>query len=176
MLMHIHQSPLHQNTDRSLQDHMCKPNLHISPNTVNAHHEFLEWKELVTAMAAESRTTYMKLSGLFSEFPPVHQYLKDGVEKEREESDVIDSIVNHIRPWTDVIFDAFGPHRVMFGSDWPVCTVGNGAALSTEGNNGAWSRWLAVVERILDTRGLSEDEKRDVWGGVATKAYGLHLT
>jgi len=27
------------------------------------------------------------------------------------------------RPYLDVVFDAFGPHRVMFGSDWPVCLL-----------------------------------------------------
>jgi L-fuconolactonase len=27
------------------------------------------------------------------------------------------------KPYLDVVFGAFGPRRVMFGSDWPVCLV-----------------------------------------------------
>jgi len=29
-------------------------------------------------------------------------------------------------PYLDVIFDAFGPSRLMIGSDWPVCTLASG--------------------------------------------------
>src|SRR5262252_8202766 len=29
----------------------------------------------------------------------------------------------HLRPYLDVAFEAFGAGRVMFGSDWPVCLV-----------------------------------------------------
>jgi L-rhamnono-1,4-lactonase len=154
---------------RNITDHLCKPNLRISSNeTVIDHPDFLEWKSLVTAMATASSTTYMKLSGLFSEVPPLDEDCEN-------ENAAIDCIVTHARPWTDVVFDVFGAHRIMFGSDWPVCTVGNGAASSTETKKreGAWSRWRAVVESILEKRGLSEDEKRDVWGGVAVRAYGI---
>jgi L-fuconolactonase len=28
-----------------------------------------------------------------------------------------------IRPYAEVVLDAFGPDRVMFGSDWPVCEL-----------------------------------------------------
>ena len=28
-----------------------------------------------------------------------------------------------IRPFLDVIFEAFGPERLMWGSDWPVCLL-----------------------------------------------------
>lgn len=30
------------------------------------------------------------------------------------------------RPYLDVVFEAFGPGRLMFGSDWPVCTLSAG--------------------------------------------------
>ena len=123
-------------------------------------------------MATHSTTTYMKLSGLFSEYPQVSEEITQG-----DEDSLIDYLVDHARPWTDAVFDAFGPHRVMFGSDWPVCTVGTGATASKSGGGrtGAWIRWKKVVERILERRGLSEDEKKDIWGGVAVRAYGLDI-
>jgi L-fuconolactonase len=29
----------------------------------------------------------------------------------------------HPRSWVDVLLTGFGPDRMMFGSDWPVCTL-----------------------------------------------------
>lgn len=100
---------------------------------------------------------YMKLSGGFSELPPLSS-----------EPD-IPSLVEQLRPWTDVIFDAFGPERVMFGSDWPVCNIGGG------GNEVTWRRWHAVVEQVLDRRGLSDEQKAAVWGQTAVAAYGIDI-
>ncbi|KAE8138783.1 amidohydrolase family protein [Aspergillus pseudotamarii] len=142
-------------------NHLCKPNLQLpdaSPASVTAHPEFLEWSSLVTAMA-QYPNTYMKLSGGFSELPPVSS---DAVPD-------IASIVERIRPWTDVVFDTFGAERVMFGSDWPVCNVGGG------GNRATWSRWKSIVESILEKRQLTDEQQRGIWGGVAEKAYGIEI-
>lgn len=123
-------------------------------------------------MATHSTTTYMKLSGLFSEYSQISEEFTQA-----DETSLIDHLVDHARPWTDAVFDAFGPYRVMFGSDWPICTVGTGAQASKTGGGraGAWVRWRKVVERLIEKRGLSEDEKEDVWGGVAVRAYGLDI-
>ena len=102
--------------------------------------------------------TYMKLSGAFSELPSLSP---------TPEPD-ISSLVDRVQPWTDAVFDAFGPGRVMFGSDWPVCNVGGGGS-------DAWRRWKRVVEGVLERRGLSEEQKRDVWGLVAMRAYGVEI-
>ena len=110
-------------------------------------------------MAHASTTTYMKLSGAFSELLPLEM---DG------EPDVGD-LIDRLRPWTDAVFDAFGAERVMFGSDWPVCNIGGG------GNDVSWKRWHKVVEAVLDRRGLPEEQKRGVWGGVAVRAYGVEI-
>ncbi|KAJ5120387.1 uncharacterized protein N7515_009775 [Penicillium bovifimosum] len=134
-------------------DHLCKPNLRLGGVDVSKHHEFVEWRELV--MAAYPKT-YMKLSGAFSELLPL----------EGEDCD-ISGIVDCLQPWTDVVFDAFGAGRVMFGSDWSVCSVGGG------GNEVSWGRWRRVVEEVLIRRGLSEEEKKGIWGDVALKAYGI---
>lgn len=137
-------------------DHLCKPHLHIPPaDTVQGHPSFVEWKRLITTMSAEP-ATYMKLSGLFSELPPI---LSDAH---------IGDLVEHMLPWLNVVFDTFKPHRIMFGSDWPVCNLGGGG-------DGSWAKWKAVVECILDKRGLTDDERMDIWGGTAARAYGLDL-
>ncbi|KAL3257790.1 hypothetical protein ABHI18_006553 [Aspergillus niger] len=142
-------------------DHLCKPNLRLpytSPDSIATHPDFLEWSSLITAMA-QHPTAYMKLSGGFSELPPLM------AESEPD----IAALVDQVQLWTDVVFDAFGPERVMFGSDWPVCNVGGG------GSAVAWRRWRSVVEGILEKRGLSQEQKEGVWGGVAVKAYAIEI-
>lgn len=100
--------------------------------------------------------TYMKLSGAFSEIPSVPTTSQE-------------DIINTLEPWTNVVLDTFGPGRIMFGSDWPVCNVGGG------GNNVTWSRWRDIVESLLQRRGVGEQEIKGVWGGVAAKAYGVDV-
>ncbi|GIJ91513.1 hypothetical protein Asppvi_010480 [Aspergillus pseudoviridinutans] len=142
-------------------NHLCKPNLRLPYSTsepITSHPEFLEWKSLVRAMA-QYPTTYMKLSGGFSELPPLAS---------TPDPDIA-SLVDRLQPWTDVILEVFGPERVMFGSDWPVCNIDGG------GNTVSWSRWKSVVENILERRGLTEEQKKGVWGEVAAKAYGIKI-
>ncbi|KAF3028292.1 hypothetical protein E8E15_010815 [Penicillium rubens] len=140
-------------------NHLCKPNLRLMSDDIRSHPEFLEWKDLVTKMARANPRTYMKLSGAFSELLPL----------EAESVPDFGAIVERVQPWTDVVFDAFGADRVMFGSDWPVCNVGGG------GNDVSWGRWRRVVEEALERRGLSEEQKRGVWGSVALHAYGIEI-
>ncbi len=65
-----------------------------------------------------------------------------------------------LRPYLDVAFEAFGPARIMFGSDWPVCTVA-----------GSYAQVAGLVGDYVEN--LSTDEQAEVWGGTATKFYGL---
>ncbi len=101
--------------------------------------------------------SFMKLSGGFSELPCQDA---DDPWSPRQ-------IVDHMKPWTDVVFEAFGPSRIMFGSDWPVCNVGGA------GKQNAWKNWQAAVELLLDETGLSDDERIAVWGGTAARAYKI---
>ena len=139
-------------------DHLCKPNLRLPSDSLATHPEYLGWKNSITQMASISCKTYMKLSGAFSELPPIGPADPN-----------IDDLVDRIQPWTDVVFDTFGAARVMFGSDWPVCNVGGG------GNEVSWNRWRQVVECILERRGLTEEERRGVWGDVVVEAYGVEI-
>ena len=64
------------------------------------------------------------------------------------------------RPYLDVAFDAFGPERLMFGSDWPVCLLAAG--------------YGQVVELIDAYTGhLSASERDHVFGGNAAVFYSL---
>ncbi|MET9911949.1 amidohydrolase family protein [Streptomyces sp. NPDC006476] len=68
--------------------------------------------------------------------------------------------IDDIRPVWDVLLTAFGPERLMFGSDWPVCVLAGG-----------WTRWAATVEQLLDD--CSPHEKQAVLCDTATAFYRL---
>jgi L-fuconolactonase len=65
-----------------------------------------------------------------------------------------------LQPYADVVLEAFGPSRLMFGSDWPVCL---GAC--------SYSSWLATVRELCAR--LSAGERESVLGGTTRRAYGL---
>lgn len=65
-----------------------------------------------------------------------------------------------LRPYAENALDAFGPARMMFGSDWPVCTLAAG--------------YGGVLEAARDlTAQLSAAERAAVFAGTATSVYGL---
>ena len=63
-------------------------------------------------------------------------------------------------PFVDVALELFGPSRLMFGSDWPVCRLA-----------GEYSEVLAAAQSTLAS--LSADERAGVFGGNAIRFYGL---
>ncbi|MBL1069063.1 amidohydrolase [Streptomyces sp. 7-21] len=65
-----------------------------------------------------------------------------------------------LRPYAEAALDTFGPGRLMFGSDWPVCTLAAG-----------YERWVAAAEEL--TAGLSPDERDAVFSATACRVYGL---
>lgn len=81
------------------------------------------------------------------------------------------AIFEAISPWLAVLVATFGPGRIMFGSDWPVCTVGLDDN-NTEGE-GAWDKWRMVVERMCDMYGFDEEQTRQIFAGTAKRAYGI---
>lgn len=64
------------------------------------------------------------------------------------------------RPYLDIVFAAFGSKRIMFGSDWPVCTLA-----------GAYADVVEIVSDYVQQ--LSEEEQADVWGETARRFYRL---
>ena len=65
-----------------------------------------------------------------------------------------------LRPYLDVVVEAFGTKRLMVGSDWPVCLVAC-----------EYGRWFEVLREYFSR--LSEDEQNAVFGGTATEVYRL---
>lgn len=63
-------------------------------------------------------------------------------------------------PYLDVVFDCFGVDRLMFGSDWPVCTL-----------SGSYRQVVGIVEIYIGA--LSADEQAAIMGGNATEFYQL---
>lgn len=82
---------------RFVVDHLGKPPV--------ASGQLEPWASGIRALA-ERPNTWCKLSGLL------------------HEADWSDWNVDDLRPYVEVVLDAFGPARVMSGSDWPVCTLG----------------------------------------------------
>jgi L-fuconolactonase len=65
-----------------------------------------------------------------------------------------------LRPYFEVVLEAFGPQRVMFGSDWPVCLV------ATE-----YARWVGFVQDCVAP--LTPAERDAIMGGTASAFYRL---
>jgi L-fuconolactonase len=70
--------------------------------------------------------------------------------------------VEHFDPYFDVVLDAFGPKRLMYGSDWPVATLA-----------GSYKQVHSLALRLADQ--LTESEQALFWGGNAVEFYGLPL-
>ena len=68
--------------------------------------------------------------------------------------------VADLRPYAEVALDAFGPGRMMFGSDWPVCTLA--------------ASYGEVLQTARDLTGhLSDAEREAIFAGTATRVYRL---
>jgi L-rhamnono-1,4-lactonase len=142
-------------TVRVIVNHMCKPDLYITPEEVaGGNSAFDQWKNCIGRMA-NHKNTYMKLSGMFSELPP-----------QGDHATGIAELLRLTKPWVDTIFESFGPSRIMFGSDWPVCNVGGPGEKS-------WSHYVNLVVAILQAQKLNDDEQAQVWSGTATSAYKI---
>ncbi len=99
------------------------------------------WRADMTALAAHENVT-CKLSGILA-------YCAAG-----------EATLSSIRPFVDHVLDAFGPQRMVWGSDWPVVDLANGL-----------SDWIAVTNEIL--HGLGTDEADAIGIGTAKRVYGL---
>ncbi|MFF7200285.1 amidohydrolase family protein [Streptomyces sp. NPDC008141] len=114
-------------------DHLGKPPI--------AAEELEPWAGRVRALA-ERPNTVCKLSGMVTEAAWATWTAAD------------------LAPYAETVVEAFGPDRLMFGSDWPVCRLA--------------ASYAEVVEaaRTL-TRGLSADERSAVFETTACRVYGL---
>lgn len=63
-----------------------------------------------------------------------------------------------LRPYLEVLLEAFGPRRLMFGSDWPVCLLAAG-----------YSRVVEIVEDFCG--GMAEADRQAIFGDTAARTY-----
>jgi L-fuconolactonase len=118
---------------RLVLDHLGKP-----PIRAGGHHE---WAADLAPLAAAPTVT-AKLSGLVTE------------------ADWRSWTADDLRPYVETAVDLFGPERLMFGSDWPVCLL----ASSYRGVKEALSAALPA---------LTAAERAEIFGGTAARAYRL---
>lgn len=65
-----------------------------------------------------------------------------------------------LAPFVEVALEAFGPDRLLFGSDWPVCLLA-----------ASYEQVVSAFHEALG--GLSPSEQSAVYGGTASRVYGL---
>jgi L-fuconolactonase len=118
---------------RFVLDHGAKPEIG----------RFEPWAGLIGELAQRPNVT-CKLSGLVTEAGP-------GWTPET------------FAPYVDHLLECFGPGRLMFGSDWPVCTLA-----------ASYHEVITLARTLLDGR-LSPAETEAVFGANAVGAYGLRL-
>src|SRR5438093_404375 len=70
--------------------------------------------------------------------------------------------VEDLKPFTDKALEYFGPQRMMFGSDWPVCLLA-----------ASYDRVLEAFQSLLSA--LSDDDQSRLFGGNANEFYRLQM-
>jgi L-fuconolactonase len=65
-----------------------------------------------------------------------------------------------VYPYLDVVFDSFGPDRLLFGSDWPVCLLA-----------ADYARVMALLNDYTGQLSITDRDK--VFGRNAAGFYGL---
>ncbi|MGW3345688.1 amidohydrolase family protein [Nonomuraea rubra] len=114
-------------------DHLSKPPI--------ASGELEPWRSRIVELAARPNV-FCKLSGMVTE------------------ADWGSWRTSDLRPYAETVLEAFGPERVMFGSDWPVCLLAAG-----------YDQVVSAADELL--AGLSESEREEVFAGTARRAYRL---
>jgi L-fuconolactonase len=67
-----------------------------------------------------------------------------------------------LQPVAEILIDLFGPERLMFGSDWPVCTL-----------RSTYLQWWQWAQEL--TSHLTQDQRAAIFGGTAQRFYRLDL-
>ena len=114
-------------------DHIGKPNI--------ANGEISEWLSIIKEIA-KPENIYCKISGMATEADWQNWQVED------------------FRPYFEVVIDAFGIDRIMFGSDWPVCKLA-----------ASYGQVVEIAEYLVSE--LSESEKDKFWSKNARTAYAI---
>ena len=115
-------------------DHVGKPRISVR--------EFdEEWRAGIVSLARRVNV-YCKVSGMLTE-------VQDP-----------DWNVETLRPTFETVLESFGPSRLMYGSDWPVCLL-----------RASYESWVHALAELVGS--LSSSEKLGFWGENAIRVYGL---
>jgi L-fuconolactonase len=114
-------------------DHIAKPYI--------KKQELADWANDIKAVA-QHENVWCKVSGMVTEAD----------WQNWQEAD--------FEPYLDMVFEAFGSKRLMFGSDWPVCNVAGG-----------YDKMIAIVKNY--TSKFSADEQAAFWGNNAVEFYNI---
>lgn len=114
-------------------DHIAKPRIKAN--------ELDPWAENIRELSKRENVS-CKISGLVTE------------------ADYQNWTEDQLKPYLDVVLEAFGPKRLFYGSDWPVCMVAT-----------AYADWLNLVKRNLAL--LSEGEQNLILYKNAERVYQL---
>lgn len=114
-------------------DHLAKPLI--------GRNELSPWKENIIELAKRANVS-CKISGMVTE------------------ADYQNWSPEQLQPYFEVVMDAFGPDRLLFGSDWPVCLVAT-----------SYKNWIELVRGKISS--LTEAEKEKIMGGNAVRIYNL---
>jgi L-fuconolactonase len=114
-------------------DHLAKPAI--------KGREHAEWREHMRHIS-RFQNVYCKVSGMVTE-ADWHQWRKED-----------------FRPYLDTITEFFGPARMLYGSDWPVCLLA-----------ASYEQQLEIVQDYFS--GFSPEEREQVFGLTAVKFYNL---
>jgi L-fuconolactonase len=118
---------------RFVIDHLAKPEIKAGKTA--------PWAAQMREMA-QNENVFCKLSGLVTE------------------ADWKLWKADDFKPYLDVVFEAFGAERLMFGSDWPVCLLA-----------ATYRRMKQLIENYV--KGCSEADKENIFGGNAARFYEL---
>jgi L-fuconolactonase len=118
---------------RLVVDHMAKPPI--------ANGEIKAWANEICELA-DYQNVSCKLSGLVTEASRTTWRVED------------------LKPFVDVALECFGPKRMMFGSDWPVCLLA-----------ASYERVLEAFQALLSE--LSSEERNDIFAANAARFYRI---
>ncbi len=121
---------------RAVIDHIAKPEIKA--------HKLEPWKSLIQDLA-QHKNLYCKLSGMITEASHDSWELED------------------LRPYIEHVIECFGPDRVMYGSDWPVCLLA-----------GSYDRVIGALEAVISPR-LDTASAEAVFGDNAARFYRLKV-
>jgi len=99
------------------------------------------WRKDIAELASFPKV-YCKISGLVAYADPAHWTAED------------------LRPYVDHVLSCFGWDRVMFGSDWPVCTL-----------SATYKQWVESLRWLTDSAG--EENQRKLFHDNAVRVYRL---